>query len=119
MNDQVGNTVHPRYKGLAEWEVQAVAKLPQPIAYSDPAQGEVTYDPRILWLQRQDHERVLWFAYWISTDRTLHRLKWGQGAPMLEEGTLLALLKDGIRQGFLTKGSLRELHAELSQALEA
>lgn len=56
MNDQVGKTVHPRYKGFAEWEVKAVARLPQPLAYRDPVQDEVTYDPRILWLQCQEYE---------------------------------------------------------------
>lgn len=116
MRTRVGSTVHPRYKGVAKWQVNGIASLLQPIEYSDPVQGQVSYDPRILLLESPDHGSVLWFAYWISTSKARGRMKWGQGPPMLEESNLLKLLSDAIRQGFFSKGFLKKLNSELKAA---
>lgn len=117
MKAKVGDTIHPWYKGTHEWRVEAIAKLPQAIEYDDPVQGKVSYDPRVVWLKSPEYSKVLWFAYWISTNKTQGKMKWGQGAPMLEENVLLELLKDAIRQDFFTKNFLRELRRELDDAL--
>lgn len=114
MRTKVGGKVHPRYKRVARWEVKAIAKLTKPMEWRDEARlGQVAYDPRILWLSCSEHKKVLWFAYWISTSRTKGKLKWGQGAPMLEEDTLLQLLKDAIGQGILSSGFLKNLKREI------
>ena len=42
MDDQVGKLYHPQYKGFAEWEVKAVARIPEPIAYNDPVLRQVS-----------------------------------------------------------------------------
>jgi len=117
MITEVGGTVHPWYKGIREWQVEAIARLPQPIRYPDPNQGDVSYDPKIVWLKCPEHSKVLWFAYWISTNKTKGRMKWGQGAPMLEEDVLLTLLKDAISQNLFSKNFLGELASELGGAL--
>lgn len=117
MATKEGSLVHPWYGGNHEWQVQAIAKLPEPIAYADPVQGKVDYDPRILWLKCPERAKALWFAYWISTDKTQGRVKWGQGPPMMEESTLLSLLKDAIRQGFFAADFLKELAQEIDGAL--
>jgi hypothetical protein len=117
MMTEVGSTVHPRYQGIAEWRVKSIARLPRPIQYTDPVQGSVSYDPKIVWLESSTHSRVLWFAYWISTDKTKGNLQWGGGAPMLEEAILLRLLKDAIAKGIFTKSFLKKLKGELDTAL--
>jgi hypothetical protein len=116
MATTIGSKVHPRYKGVAEWRVKAVAELSGPIRYPDPVRGHVAYEPRILSLQSPAHGRVLWFAYWISTRGTGGKRAWGGGAPMLEEGVLLELLRDAIAKGMFTKSFLRKLKAELDAA---
>ena len=117
MATTIGSTVHPRYKGVGVWRVKSIARLQQPIRYPDSVLGNVAYEPRILWLQSPAHSRVLWFAYWISTRGTKGRRAWGGGAPMLEEGVLLELLKDAIANGMFTKSFLKKLKAELDAAI--
>ena len=114
MRTKVGSKVHPRYKGIARWEVQAIAELPELIEWTDKSLlGEVAYAPSILWLSCLEHEKVLWFAYWIATSRTKGKLNWGGGAPMLEEDTLVTLLRSAIKQGFFSKASLKTLKGEI------
>jgi len=117
MRTKVGSTVHPRYKGVATWQVNGIAGLSQPIEYSDPVQGQVSYDPRILLLECPEHGKVLWFAYWISTSKTRGRVKWGQGPPMLEENVLLKLLEESTRQGLFSRDFLKGLVRESQRAL--
>lgn len=117
MRTKIGSEVHPRYKGVAEWQVEGIAGIPHPLRYTDPVQGNVSYDPKILQLQSPACSRVLWFAYWISTDNTKGKLKWGQSPPMLEETVLLSLLKDAIDKGMFTKSFLKKLKGELDTAL--
>lgn len=118
MTSKVRRKVHPRYKGIAEWKVKRTAELMQPIAYDDPIQGHVHYDPKVLWLHSQKHPRVLWFAYWISTNKTGGKMKWGQGPPMLEEDTLLELFKDAIEKDIVSKTFLNKLNRQISIALK-
>jgi len=117
MRTKVGSTVHPWYKGVHEWQVEAIAELPQPIEYDDPVQGKVSYDPKMVPLKSPKHGNVLWFTYWISTNKTQGKMKWGQGSPMLEEDVLLNLMKEAIEQGFFTNDFLKGLARELNEAL--
>jgi len=118
MNAIVGDKVHPRYKGIDNWEIKAIAELPEPIKYNDSKLGKVSYWPRIVLLESvNSRSKVLWFAYWIATSRTAGKMKWGQRPGMYEENVLLKLVKDAIRQDFFTKGFLKELHSELQRAL--
>lgn len=118
MKAKFRKTVHPKYKGIAKWQVEQVASLPQLIEYSDPVQGKVSYDPRILLLESPEcGNKVLWFNYWIATSKTSARMRYGGGPPMLEESVLLELLKNAIKQSFFTKDFLKELARELNEAL--
>ena len=118
MKAKVGDNVHPRYKGIDNWEIKAIAELSEPIRYSDSKLGRVSYCPRIVSLESSDNRvRALWFAYWIATSGTGGKVKWGQRPGMYEENVLLELLKGAIRQGFLTKNFLRQLAHESSRAL--
>ncbi|MFC1919374.1 hypothetical protein ACFLWX_01110 [Chloroflexota bacterium] len=111
MVTKVGSKVHPRYKGFSEWHVEGISEITKPIEYVDSVQGSVEYAPKILNLRNSRGVKALWFAYWISTDKTMNKLKWGQGPPMLEESVLLELLKNAISQGFLSSKALKELRA--------
>ena len=114
-----GDKVHPRYKGIGDWEIKAIAELPEPIKYNDSKLGEVSYCPRIALLESLDNEvKALWFAYWIATSRTEGKIKWGQRPGMYEENVLLELLKGAIRQKFFTKDFLRKLTREIEDALK-
>ena len=118
MKTQVGSKVHPWYKGTHEWRARGIAQLKQPIGYSDPEQGEVSYDPKLMLLENEKVGNVLWFTYWISTNKTKGKSKWGQGPPMLEESVLLDLMRDGIRKGLFSKDFLEKLDRELRLALK-
>jgi hypothetical protein len=113
-----GVIVHPWYKGNHEWKVNQIARLKEPIRYHDSHQGKVSYDPKILLLEAERLGKVLWFAYWLSTDKTEGKMKWGQGSPMLEEDALLNLLKQAIEKGFFSEKFLTELYRELGKALK-
>lgn len=118
MKAKVGDRVHPKYKGMDNWEIKAIAELSEPIRYSDSKLGRVSYCPRIVLLESVDNKlKPLWFAYWIATSRTEGKMKWGQRPGIYEENVLLELLKDAIRQNFFTKDFLTELAHELDQAL--
>ena len=114
---KVGDMVHPWYKGNHEWEVKDIAELKQPIEYPDSEQGEVRYDPKIMLLESKKVGKVLWFTYWIATDKTTGKLKWGQGPPMLEERVLLELIKDAIKKKIFSKAFLEGLNNELKTVL--
>lgn len=118
MTAKIRNTVHPRYRGIAEWEVRGIAQLAQPMEYYDPVQGHVRYDPRVLWLRSPEHSKVLWFTYWISTNKTKGKIKWGQGSPMLEETALLELFRDALAKDFFSKSFLKKLNHEIGNALK-
>lgn len=113
-----GVIIHPWYKGNHEWKVKGIAKLNKLIQYHDLRQGKVGYDPKILLLDSEKTGRALWFAYWISTDKTKGKLKWGQGPPVLEEDSLLQLLKEAISQNFFGRDFIEELASELNKALK-
>lgn len=118
MKAKVGDKVHPRYKGIDNWEIKAIAELSEPIKYGDSKLGRVSYCPRILLLESLDNKfKALWFAYWIATSRTEGKMRWGQRPGMYEENVLLELLKDAIRQDFFTSDFLKDLRRELDDAL--
>lgn len=118
MKTQVGSKVHPWYKGNHEWEVKGIAEIKHQIKYHDHEQGEVSYDPKIMLLESEKAGIALWFTYWISTNKTKGKLKWGQGPPMLEEDVLLELMKDAIKKGLFSKDFLKKLDRELELALK-
>jgi hypothetical protein len=118
MKAKAGDTVHPRYKGIDNWEIRAIAELSEPISYHDSQLGRVSYCPRILLLESSSNRvKALWFAYWIATSRTKGKVKWGQRPGMYEENVLLELLKGAIRQGFFTRSFVKGLACELDRAM--
>ena len=117
MKTTVGSTVHPWYKGIHEWEVKSIAELNKPIEYPDLEQGEISYDPKIMLLEGEKAGKVLWFTYWISTNKTKGKSKWGQGPPMLEESVLLDLMRNGLQKGLFSKSFLKGLDHELKLTL--
>jgi hypothetical protein len=60
---------------------------------------------------------VLWFNCWISTAKTGGKMKWGGGPPILEEYTLLELMKQAIRNNLFSKDFLRTLGKEINNKL--
>ena len=118
MKTHVGSKVHPWYKGNHEWEVKGIAEIKHQIEYRDHEQGDVGYDPKILLLEGENAGNVLWFTYWISTNKTKSKSKWGQGPPMLEESVLLDLMRDGIRKGLFSKKFLQKLYSEIESGLK-
>ena len=118
MATTVGSTVHPWYKGTHEWRVRGIAQLKQPIEYPDPQQGIAKYDPKIMLLEAEGIGKVLWFPYWIATDKTKGRMKWGQRPPILEEKVFLELMKSSIKKGLFSKSFLKKLSDEIQVALK-
>lgn len=118
MKTAVGSTVHPWYKGAHEWRVRGIAQLKQPIEYPDSEQGNVSYDPKIMLLEAEGVGKVLWFPYWMATDKTKGRMKWGQRPPVLEERVFFELMKNAVKKGLFSKTLLKRLDRELKSALE-
>ena len=118
MATKVGGKVHPWYKGYHEWEVKGIADLKKPIEYYDPKQGNVSYDPKILQLESKTIGKVLWFAYWIATEKTKGKMKWGQSPPIIEEDVFVDLFKDAVKQKFFTKSVLQKLQREINTTLD-
>jgi hypothetical protein len=118
MKATVGDEVHPRYKGIDNWEIKAIAELSEPIKYNDSKLGRVGYCPRIVLLESVANKlKALWFAYWIATSQTEGKMRWGQRPGMYEESVLLKLVKGAIRQNFFTRDFLKDLRRELDEAL--
>jgi hypothetical protein len=116
MPADVGSIVHPWYKGIHEWEVKKVAKLNKPIEYHDDEQGNVQYDPKIMLLDSRKGE-VLWFNYWMSTDKAKGKMRYGGGPPMLEENVLFKLIKNAIDKDMFSKQLLRKIEVEIKAKL--
>jgi hypothetical protein len=114
----IGSTVHPWYKGNHEWKVKGVAQLEQPVKYLDGQQGDVNYDPKIMLLEAPAGCSVLWFNYWISTDKTGGKMKWGGGPPIIEEYVLLELMRKAIRNKLLSEDFLKALATEIKNKPE-
>jgi len=114
----VGSKVHPRYKGISEWEIKGIAKPAQLLKWSDKYfGGEVSQSPRLLELGSPKINKAFWFAYWMATPRTKSKLRWGGAPPVLEENTLLKLMKSAVKQGFFTRNFLNELKSEIEAEL--
>ncbi len=113
MTASVGSTVHPWYKGNHEWKVKDVAQLETPIRYRDELQGDVAYNPKIMKLEAPAGCTALWFNYWISTDKTANKMKWGGGPPIIEEYVLLELIKKAIKNGLFSQDFLTALAREI------
>lgn len=117
MPADVGSIVHPWYKGVHEWRVKEVSELASPIEYRDDEQGEVKYDPKIMVLESRAIGEVLWFPYWLSTNKTKRKMKWGQRPPMLEEATFLELMSEAIEKSMFSNQFLRKLGEEIRTKL--
>lgn len=118
MTTTIRSNVHPWYKGVHEWRVKGVAELKQAVSYTDPVQGNVHYSPKIMKLEGEKVGRVLWFNYWMSTNKTKGKMRYGGGPPMLEENVFLELMKDGIQKGLFSKSFLKKLESEIQLSLE-
>ncbi len=113
MPASIGSTVHPWYKGNHEWRIKGIAELEQSVKYHDGQQGKVSYDPKIMLLEGKGGCSALWFNYWISTDKTGGKMKWGGGPPILEELVLLELMRKAIRNKLLSEDFLKVLATEI------
>ena len=113
MAASVGSAVHPWYKGNHEWRIKGIAELEQSVKYHNEEQGAVCYDPKITLLEGNGGCSALWFNYWISTDKTGGKMKWGGGPPILEESVLLELMKKAIRNKLLSDDFLTQLAEEI------
>ena len=109
----MGDTVTPWYKGVHEWKVKKVATLHEPLEWDDDKHGHVGYDPKILKLESPSLGEVLWFNYWISTDKTQGKMAHGGGPPMVEEPVFLELIREAIRQDMFSREFLKDLKEEI------
>ncbi len=117
MPADVGSIVHPWYKGVHEWRVKEVAKLANPVEYRDAEQGNVEYDPKIMLLESKSVGEVLWFPYWMSTNKTKGKMKWGQRPSMLEEQVFFELTRVAIKKGMFSNRLLNKLGKEIQAKL--
>lgn len=114
MKAKVGAKVHPRYKGIDDWEIKAVAELSRPIKYRDSELGRVSYHPSIVLLESLDNGvQALWFAYRIGTSKNGGRMRWAHDPGVYEEDALLELFKDAMSKNLFTVSFLSKLTDEL------
>jgi hypothetical protein len=114
MKAAVGSEVHPKYKGIDNWQIKGIAELSRPIKYNDSELGRVSYRPSIVLLESADNKvQALWFAYRIGTSKSGGEILWRQGPAMYEEDALLELFKDAIGKNLFTISFLSKLTDEL------
>jgi hypothetical protein len=114
MVKEIGSSAHPWYKDNHQWKVKGIAELQQPVKYLDRQQGSVIYEPKIMQLESPNGCTALWFNYWISTAKTGGKMKYGGGPLVLEEYTLLELMKEAISNNLFSKDFLKALGKEIN-----
>ena len=97
--------------------MKEVIKLRKPIEYTDEEQGNVRYEPKIVLLESKTGDKALWFPYWLSTNKTKGKMKWGQRPPMLEEQVFLQLVRDATKRGLFSSQFLKQLKEEMQTKL--
>ncbi len=69
-------------------------------------------------LESEEAGKVLWFPYWMATDKTKGKMKWGQRPPVLEEKVFLKLMREAIKKGLFSEKSLQDLYRESQLVLK-
>lgn len=108
--------VNPQYKkqSIAIYQVLRIAKLKELPHFNnvgDP-RGNVTYDPRIISVIREDtEERYIWLPYWISVNNG--KIRYGQFAQITSEDDFSELLINGIKEGVFSEEFIMSLRKHL------
>ena len=104
-----------RAKYWGEFTVTKVAQLKVPVSASSAEIGEVLLKPTLVqihWKGDPEDEYGFWFPYWITTKG---KDRYGQYAPMMDEGSLLELLQEAIRKDFFSENFLDQLQKTITE----
>jgi hypothetical protein len=105
------------------FRVKKVAQLKKPmVCYSD-VKGKALHEPtlvKIEWEKAPSADKhEFWFPYWITWADIDGRQRYGQGAPMIGEASLLELLEKAIQEEFFSNKFLHQLHRSITDKLNS
>ena len=107
-------------KYWGEFTVEKVVQLKDPGTGYNKELGEVIFKPTLVQIRWEgrcpDDEYEFWFPYWITTKG---KEKYGQYAPMMNEGSLLELLQEAIGREFFSENFLHQLRETITDKLNS
>jgi hypothetical protein len=110
-----------RYWG--NFTVKKVARLAKPVACYSDVKGKALFEPTLVEIEWEKapsaDKNEFWFPYWISWIDIDGKERYGQGAPMIDEATLLELLQKAIKEGFFSNKFLHQLHKTITDKLNS
>jgi hypothetical protein len=106
-----------RYWG--DFTVKQVAQLAKPVECFSEVKGKALFEPTLVKIEwgkaPSDASHEFWFPYWITWADGKQR--YGQGAPMIGETSLLELLEKAIQEEFFSDNFLRRLQKTINDKL--
>ncbi len=112
-----GQEKEAKYWG--KFRVKKVARLEKPVVCNSDVKGKALHEPTLVQIEWEKapsaDKHEFWFPYWISWIDVDGKQRYGQGAPMIGEGSLLELLQGAIKQGFFSDSFLRKLHESITK----
>ena len=116
-----GQEKRARYWG--EFTVKKVVRLTKPVVCHSDAKGKALFEPTLVqigWEKAPSADKhEFWFPYWITWADIEERQRYGQGAPMIGEASLLELLQKAIKEGFFSNNFLQQLHKSINNKLNS
>jgi hypothetical protein len=108
-----------RYWG--NFKVRKVVQLEKPVVCHSDVKGKAHFEPTLVQIEWEKtpslDKHEFWFPYWISWIDIDGKQRYGQGAPMIGEASLLELLEKAIKEEFFSNNFLHELHEAIADKL--
>lgn len=103
------------------FRVKKVAQLKKPVVCYSYVKGKALHEPTLVQIEwekaRSADKHEFWLPYWITWADINGKQRYGQGAPMIGEASLLELLKKAIQEEFFSNKFLHELHEAVTDKL--
>ena len=105
------------------FKVKEVAQLNKPVVCYSDVKGKALHEPTLVKIEwekpRSTDKNEFWFPYWITWADIDGKQRYGQGAPMIGEASLLELLKKAIQDEFFSTKFLHQLHKNITDKLNS
>ena len=105
------------------FRVKKVAQLKKPVVCYSDVKGKALHEPtlvKIEWEKAPSADKHdFWFPYWITWADIDGKQRYGQGAPMMGEASLLELLQKAIQNEFFNENFLLQLNNIIMEKLSS
>ena len=96
------------------FSVKKVVQLDRPVICHSDEKGKALHEPTLVKIEWEkipsSDKHEFWFPYWITWVDMDGKQRYGQGAPMIGEGSFFELLRKAINNDFFTKSFLKKLN---------